>query len=212
LYLDHDYMKKKPAPDFWALMPYYVHQQTGGSCSIASATMVLNAIRAPEPLSSTIELFTQSTILERTENSKWTHAVSKMGGGTTLDELKTYFQESLQKLHLDSWIVEAIHADTNPEFSKKLHQLLIENEKSDRNFIVANFLQSELTGDPEGAVGHLAPVGAFDATHNRVLILDPDRQYYEPYWVPESSFLSAISTLDKTSLKPRGILWIHPKS
>ena len=165
--------------------------KTGSACSIASATMVLNGIRAPERLTSSIELFTQDSVLQRTGDAKWTRAVGRMGGGTTLEELRGYLSASLEKLNLRGWQVEVLHADGTPEFARKLHALLVENEKSDRSFIIANFLQNELTGDPEGAVGHLAPVGAFDSKSRKVLVLDPDRDYYEPYWVGEAAFLRA---------------------
>ena len=79
----------------------------------------------------------------------------------------------------------------------------------DRSFVVANFLQNELTGDPEGAVGHVAPVAAFDAKAGRVLVLDTDRDYYEPYWVSEAAFIRSMNTVDKASGKTRGLLWIH---
>jgi len=209
LYSNHAYIQKNAAPDFWALMPYYVHQQSGSACSIASATMVLNGIRAPENLTSSIDLFTQNSVLERTGNSKWTRAVGKMGGGATLDELRGYFSEALDKLNLRGWQVEALHADGTPEFAAKMHSLLVENEKSDRSFIIVNYLQNVLTGDPEGAVGHVAPIAAFDAKAGKVLVLDPDREYYEPYWVSEAAFIRSMNTIDKVSGKTRGLLWIH---
>src|SRR5262249_52787768 len=44
------FLRSNEAPDFWALMPYYVHQATERSCSVASATMVVNACRAQADL------------------------------------------------------------------------------------------------------------------------------------------------------------------
>ncbi len=41
----HEYFNKNKAPDFWALMPYYVPQQDGAACGIASMTMLLNGLR-----------------------------------------------------------------------------------------------------------------------------------------------------------------------
>jgi hypothetical protein len=209
LFSNRAYIQKTAAPDFWALMPYYVHQRTGSACSIASATIVLNGIRAPENLTSSIDLFTQDSVLERTGNSKWKKAVGKRGGGTTLEELRGYFSEALEKLKLPGWQVEALHADASPEFAKKVREILIENEKSDRSFIITNYLQNVLTGDPEGAVGHVAPVAAYDAKAGKVLILDPDREYYEPYWVSEAAFIRSMNTLDRVSGKTRGMLWIR---
>ncbi len=211
LYSHHTYVQKNPAPDFWALIPHYVQQQTGSACSIASATMILNGIRAPENLTSSIELFTQNSVLDRTGNSKWKKAVGKMGGGTTLEELRGYLAEALEKLSLKDWQVEAIHADGGPEFARRVRELLTENERSDRSFIITNYLQNVLTGDPEGAVGHVAPIAAYDAKSEKVLVMDPDREYYEPYWVSEAAFIRSMNTVDKVSGKTRGLLWIRQK-
>ena len=71
-----------------------------------------------------------------------------------------------------------------------------------------NFLQSEFTGDPEGSIGHIAPVAAYDENKKQVLILDPDRDYYEPYWVSDEQALKGMATLDKGAGKYRGYLVI----
>ncbi|MEN9722332.1 MAG: hypothetical protein RJB38_318 [Pseudomonadota bacterium] len=211
LYNHHDYLRKNLAPDFWALIPHYAQQKTGSACSIASATMILNGIRAPEDLTSSIDLYTQDNVLERTGSAPWKKATANRGGGTTLQELRAYFSQALTKLKLDDWQVDAIHAENTPEFAKRLRALLIENEQSDRNFLIVNYLQGKLTGDPEGLVGHLAPIAAYNSKKQEVLILDPDRQYYEPYWVSETALLQAASTRDSTSDKNRGFLWVHQK-
>ena len=63
-----------------------------------------------------------------------------------------------------------------------------------------------LTGDPEGSVGHIAPIGAYDAKKKRVLILDPDRKYYQPYWVPYEKLFDGINTTDSGNSKSRGLV------
>ena len=45
LFHAREYLQTHEAPDFWALMPYYVHQFNERACSVASATMVVNALR-----------------------------------------------------------------------------------------------------------------------------------------------------------------------
>ena len=59
----HEYIQKNPAPDYWALSPYYVGQQTDSACSLAVATMIVNAARAAEKLKASEELVTQPTLL-----------------------------------------------------------------------------------------------------------------------------------------------------
>jgi hypothetical protein len=105
--------------------------------------------------------------------------------------------------------VKVVHASDRPEDRKSLHEALVLNEKSAGNFIIANYLQSEFTGDPEGAVGHYAPVAAYDGKTKRVLIFDPDRQYYDPYWVSEAVFWKGMNTMDSSKKASRGYLFIE---
>jgi len=39
-----------------------------------------------------------------------------------------------------------------------------------------------------------------------VLILDPDRKYYQPYWVPVEKLMDAINTTDSGTSRPRGLV------
>ena len=65
------------------------------------------------------------------------------------------------------------------------------------------------TGDAEA--GHISPVGAYDPSTQRVLILDSDRKWYEPYWVSEKTFLRGISTRDSESKQNRGLVVVRLK-
>jgi hypothetical protein len=92
-------------------------------------------------------------------------------------------------------------------FQKELEKRLLENEQSRKNFILVNFNQQAFTDDADA--GHIASVGAYDSTQRRVLILDPDRHYYEPYWVGIETLVTGLNTVDKSTQKPRGYLWIE---
>lgn len=210
LFHAHEYVQKNGAPDFWGLMPYYLPQQTGSACSIASVVMVLNAARAKQDLGAKDTLITQQNIFDKVKNKTWKKAVSSGGGGVTLDELGKYVLESAKVYGFANGKLDIVHADPkNLEIKAKLHEALVANEKNANDFIIVNFLQSEYTGDPEGAVGHIAPVAAYDEKNSRVLIFDPDREYYEPYWVSEDTLLKGMMTTDKTSGKSRGFIWIR---
>ena len=69
-----------------------------------------------------------------------------------------------------------------------------------------NFLAGEYVG--VGDYGHIAPVGAYDAAARRVLILDPDRTWYEPYWIPDEVALAGMATPDAASGQARGYLYV----
>jgi hypothetical protein len=202
------YVKKHDAPDYWALNSYYVPQQTGGSCSVAAGVIVLNALRVHKKLGASNELFTQQGIFDQSPFADWTKATNKGGHGVDLDQFGAFMSRAATVYGLKNISIEIIHADGTKESAKRIHDALVANEKSDHDFIVANFLQSEYTGDPEGAIGHLAPVAAYDAVTKRVLILDPDRTYYEPYWISEETFMKGVATMDASAHKARGIVWI----
>jgi hypothetical protein len=103
--------------------------------------------------------------------------------------------------------VEVVRFEAGEAARLRLRRLLIENERSACDFVIINFLQSVATGDPAGAVGHVAPVGAYDAAKNRILLFDPDRQWYEPYWISEETLLAAMATKDPVSGRARG--WVQ---
>lgn len=212
----HEYIQHAKAPDYWALSPYYVPQQNGASCSVASVTMVVNAARVGRNLTSDDQLATQSDVLDKAHDDFWkkTVGVSSLGmvaaKGVTLDELKTVALEALKAYGVEA-DAEVFHADDLSDATRsKLHQALVENEKSARDFIIINFNQGVYTGDSDA--GHIAPIGAYDAKNHRVLVMDPDRQWYEPYWVSEETLLKGMATQDKASQRNRGYLWIKLKN
>ncbi len=205
---DHSFLVKNKAPDYWAISPYYVPQRDEMSCALASFSMVFNALRSEQSLGASDKLITQNAFAEKFKDHPgvkrfyFTHT-----GGMNLDDFGDLARTALQGYGAKNYKVDVVHADATPEFAKKLRDILIKNEATNRDFVIANFLQSEYTGDPEGNVGHVSPVGAFDAKKNKVLIFDPDREYYEPYWVSFETFIKGLNTKD--SDKTRGILYIH---
>lgn len=209
LHDSREYIRKSEAPDFWALVPYYTPQQTGSACSVASVAMVVNAARADQKLSASQTLVTQDNLLSNVGSKDWKKAVSKGGGGVTLEELGKLTRKSLESYGFKNAKVEVVHASGDASFEEQVRKRLAKNEKNSRNFMLANFLQSEFTGDPEGAVGHIAPVGAYDAKADRVLIFDPDRSWYEPYWVSTATFIKGMNTRDSGAKKTRGFVFIE---
>lgn len=210
LYRDHAFLQRHPAPDYWALSPYYASQQNDSSCSVAVVAMVVNALRAERDLHPADQLVTQSVLLEKLGNDRWTRQVNEGGDGVTLAELSGICHDAMRAYGIDEGRVETVSFPaTTDDALKKLHRLLSDNERTDRDLIVVNVVQGMLTGDPDGMVGHFAPVAAYDAAGRRVLILDPDRRWYEPYWVPLEKLLAAMATVDRLSNNPRGLLRVE---
>ena len=201
-----DFLHQK-APDFWALMPFYVGQENESSCSAAALVTVLNGARRNKSLTSADELVTHKSLTEKYTDDKYKASVSGevkeavksgvMRLGVSVKRLGEVLEEALGKLKISEPTHEVkvviIDQKDKEKSRKEFHDYLVKNEKSSDDFILLNFTQGILTGDPEGMVGHIAAVGAYDAKHKWVLILDPDRQWYEPYWAPEDKVFEAVA-------------------
>ncbi len=111
LFHAHEFLRTHDAPDFWALMPYYVHQINERACSVASTTMIVNGLRAQVELTTTDELITQSKLLQRVSYPKWARDVSPEGDSVTIEELGDYVRESLQLFGPNKYEVQAVRVD-----------------------------------------------------------------------------------------------------
>lgn len=170
--------------------------------------MIVNAARMGRKLSAEDELATQQGVLKRVNNDIWNNGLGANGHGVALDQLKPLVEESLKAYGVNEFSVTVVHADDESEKTKAaLHHALVENEKAANNFMIINFIQGVYTGDAQ--VGHIAPIAAYDAKRKRVLVMDPDRQWYEPYWVSEEMLLKGMATQDKESGHSRGYLLIE---
>jgi hypothetical protein len=216
LFDSREHVRKAKAPDFWALMPYYHAQIDRKSCSTSVVLMMVNGARARMKLTAADELAfdgfpdgkNRKGVTDKVKSEVWMAGLATDGKGVVLDDMGQIVSQAFKAYGLEKVKVETVHAEKTAAFRKKLHSVLVENEKSDSDFLAINFLQSEFTGDPEGAVGHYAPVAAYDVRRGQVLILDPDREYYEPYWVSEETLLAGMATADKVSGKNRGYVWV----
>lgn len=189
---DHEYFSKNIDSPFWQIMPFYVSQLTECSCSVASAATVLNAVWAPYKKSSEDRYYSEKTLLELSLKFPWKKRIQECREGVSLAEMKGILLEL-------PW-PKKVKIRVGSNLSNDLKDF----EEKRTSFLIVNFLQSTLTDD--AAVGHFAVVGAYDQVRRRVLILDPDRDWYEPYWVSEERLSQALRTTDPTSKEPRGYL------
>ncbi len=203
----HVFFRESDAPDYWALAPYYAAQMTESTCSVASLTMALNALRSKQDLGSEEELVTEPALLSLTEGERKSLSIRPEKAGVTLDQLKIFAEIGLKAYGFTEFKVEMVRvSDKSSDTKQKLIKDFTENERSAKTMIIANFLQGTLTGD--APVGHVAPIGAFDPARNRALVMDPDRKWYEPYWVSVDSLLEAMTEQDAVSQKARGYIKI----
>ncbi len=206
----HAYISKNKALIYWKISPYYISQQNDRACSLATATMIVNAARSSQILTANQLLATQNGLLSAVQDENWTKDVGINGTGETLDRLKSLLFKALEAYGLSDFTVEAIHLKNSEEESLALlRSALIEGEVTGKLFVVVNFDRKFFT-DPMGG-GHFAPVGSYDQQTKRVLIMDPDRESYEPYWVPEKLFMEGMATEDGNHKECRGYLLIKIK-
>lgn len=211
------YFQKKPAADFWALIPYYIPQETGPGCSAANIAMILNAARVGLPLSSDDELITFKNLVDKYAEKKYARAIKgnvpPMGTLFANTNLAKVLKSAADKLKITNPATSVAFAEVDQKNLKASRERFIEalkqNEKSANDFIFFSFVQGKATGDPEGGA-HVATVGAYDEDKNLVLVLDPDRKYYEPYWISADKLFEAISDPKSDSEKKTG--WIYFKT
>lgn len=203
------FLKKNQAPDFWAMIFHYVPQGEN-MCQTATLTMVLNALRNSDQLDNETKNITQTELIEKLDDKDWVSAM-KAHKCYSLDRYAEVVKKALKAYFGDRYTVKVVHVDSIDE--KSVAQYMKDftaNERSSKDFILANFDQAVFTGEDEPA-GHISPVGAYDSKSKKILILDVDREWYTPYWVGTKEFFKSLNTKDKGADQVRGYLVISPK-
>ena len=195
------FQESKTKESFWHLAQFYATQPDLGSCSVASCTMVLNALPIPRPVSpahKTFRLFTPENFFSPAVSAICSRE-KVSSSGMTLDQL-------VQTLATYPITVECRHASSAEGISAFRHVLGQALQQPDQ-FIVVNYLRKSL-GQQFG--GHISPVGAFHEGADRVLILDVSNYKYPWVWVKTEDLWQAMSTVDDDSKLPRGYAIIGP--
>ena len=189
--LEHTaYLRAAPAPDYWKLNPFYVSQTTSSDCSVASITMAINFMLGL-PADAEEPIVTQSLLLKKIADARWAKEVANGGSGVSFAELVSVVSESLATFHLQDHVVETVRpTDDTPETLSSLRQALATNEASDQDIVLVYFNQGVLTGDWDGP--HISSIAAYDQEAGQVLIMDVDREWYIPFWTPDTKLLQAM--------------------
>jgi len=205
---DNSHLRSSPAEAYWRLAPHYVGQLTDCACSLASATMVVNAIRGNRSREPGSMIVTQQMLLEAVNNDIWHRGSGSDGGpGVTLTELALLLERSLVVNDLSAAIaVMPLGSAADPEKAAAQFRRDMEDCERGRQLIVANYYSETVIGS--GDFGHFSPVAAHDAKRGRALIMDVWRFEYEPYWVPIEKLLAGMMTASSVSGEPRGYLSI----
>lgn len=198
---DAGHFRRSAVPAYWRLAPHYVGQTTEAACSLASATMVVNAVRggrAGEMVP------TQSDVLAAAADATWRAGVATDDGiGASGAKLAGCLGRALTAYDVATDVVHVPVPDAG-EAAPRLREALAGLERGDR-LMIAHFHMAHVIG--AGDYGHFSPLGAWDATNNRVLVLDVYRVTFEPYWVPFERLLAGMAAQDRVAGDPRG--WIE---
>ncbi|GEO85121.1 MULTISPECIES: phytochelatin synthase family protein [Alphaproteobacteria] len=185
---DHAYLSTAAAPDYWAISPYYIHQQTSSACSLASITIAVNTMRGLPALSENT-LVTQNNLLEATKDKRWAEQAAEEGDGVTFADLVADTAQSLKAFDIKAEVTAAQPTKDKAATLEAFRAMLVENETSAKDMVLIYFNQGVVTGDWDGP--HVSPIGAYDAATDRVLIMDVDREWYVPYWTKTETLFKA---------------------
>jgi hypothetical protein len=205
LFRDHDYFRTHPAPAYWALAPHLIHQHTEASCSLATAAMLLNGIRALDGTARMGRFVSERSLLERMNDPHWAREIAPPeGNGVSLLEFSEKMTRLLPLFEIDGWtvthrIVTAADAATAAAFRAELDAM----ERDGDRLIAGNYHLATTYGDTWD-IGHFSPIGAYDAARDRVLLLDVWKEDYEPSWVDLARLLRGMTLISPVSGTPRG--------
>ncbi len=201
---DREHFRRADARAYWAMAPHYVGQMSESACSLASATMVVNALvggRAGEKLA------TAGDVLDAAGDAAWRAGVADDGRGASGAEFALNLGRALAAFGVAAIVEHVPVGAVDRATADRLRAVLRDAEQGDR-LVIGHFLMEPVIGD--GDYGHFSPLGAFDSVADRVLVLDVYRVAYEPYWVPLERLLAGMATRDKVAGEPRGWLEIRP--
>lgn len=176
--------------DYESLTKNFEPQTRPAFCGVASSVIVLNALRRSEPRLTQSTFFTDSA-------SRVRGSLQITFGGMSLAQLS-----DLLRAH--GVEVRSFYAsDTNLGAFRSIAQ---QNLKTPGDFLLVNYQRATL-GQKE--TGHISPVAAYNATADRLLILDVATYKYPPVWVSTEALWNAMNTIDSASGRTRGFVVVR---
>ena len=179
------FLKKDLNENTLQLLEHFTTQKTVTYCGIASAVMVLNSIGITAPIDSEhlpYHYFTQKNIFnDQVKKIATPDKVEQKGINlTNLGQIIESYGLSARAVYANNLTLE--------EFRK-----ILKNAILNRQFIIVNFLRTELQ---QKGGGHHSPIAAYNETTDRFLVLDVARYKYPSYWVTTEDLWNGINTLD----------------
>ena len=169
-------------------------------CGVASSAMLLNSLAVPAPAVpgyGPYRFWTQENLFDdpATRLVKAPELIARRG--MTLDQLR-------QLLASKDLKVRAIHGLDIDLLA--LRRLLASSLANPTDRLLVNY-DRRLLGQSGG--GHIAPLAAYHAASDRVLILDVARYRYPSVWVPLKELWQSLRSLDSDSGLSRGLVVVE---
>jgi hypothetical protein len=169
--------------------------------------MIINALIPSYTLGSGTELFTEKSLLHISQSKKWKDAVVQGGKGMRLNDLNFEIENLLKKLRLTNY--STTYREMQTEEDTSYFKSALKKQMNGEGWIILNYDQGVVMN--EGSYGHFSPVATYDEKSQKLLILDSDATWYEPYWVPLNLIVKSMNTYDGDLNNPRGFIWIYKK-
>ncbi|HTQ48667.1 MAG TPA: phytochelatin synthase family protein [Polyangiaceae bacterium] len=179
--------------DYWNLSEQYVTQRSGNFCGVASGVMVLGALQVTAPMDDQLgaPAFTQDSFFNECARRVLSPTLMP---GMTIDQLADLLQCHPATAH-------AVHAaDTT---LADFRALAAKNLATAGDYLIVNY---DRAGLGQEHMGHISPLGAYDAKADKFLVLDVARYKYPPVWADAAALFAAMSTDDFVSGKTRGFV------
>ena len=201
---DHAYLRGAPDSAYWSIAPHLIQQGTDSSCSLATAVMLLNAVRGHEGQLRIGGAVSETRLLDKLGNTFWRDAVAQDGSGLSLTEFAVAMERALATYECaGTWGVDIAPVTDADAAIGDLRSALQAMEGGAGGFVAANYHLDLFYGDGVD-VGHFSPVGAYDEARDLVLMLDVYKKDYEPMWAPLPRLARAMATLSRKTGEPRG--------
>lgn len=177
----------KHAADYPVLAETWEGQQLISYCGVASGVAVMNALGQSV---NQFNFFNENTNSVRSR-------VEVTFGGMSLPDLAGLLEArglEISTVHGDELSLEAFR------------ELVKSNLSREGDYLLVNY-QREVLG--QNRVGHISPVGAYNAAGDQVLILDTADYKYPHTWVPLEALYEAMQEKDSASGRARGLVEVR---
>ena len=173
--------------DYQKLVVAWEGQELVSYCGVASGVIVLSALGES---ANQFSFFNDDTDAVRSR-------LQVTFGGMTLSDLAGLLAAhgmDVTKMHGDELTLE------------KFRQVIESNLAREGDYLLVNYQRQTLG---QGRAGHISPLGAYDKSSDRVLIMDTANYKYPHTWVPLEMLYAATQEKDLSTERARGLIEVR---